>query len=89
MTRVDTVGLQDAIDVATAALRGQSHYTADNWTLISAQRFPAKGCWVWRITFKPTEHLSKDPYQGYTTSGGEVFVRVDPVTRKTEIGYGE
>ena len=86
---VDIPGMQDAVTIATSALHDQSHYIADNWTLISAQQIPIEGCYVWRITFKPTRLLPKDPSKGNIGAGGEVFVNVDQVTKKTEIRYGE
>jgi hypothetical protein len=87
--RVDTAGLQDTVAVATSALQGQSHSSAENWTLTSAQQVLVKNRYVWRITFKPTRLLPKDPSQGLIGLGGEVFVNVDPMTKKTEIRFGE
>lgn len=89
VAHVDTTGLQDAVAIATSALQGQPYDTADHWTLISAQRIVINGCYVWRITFKPTSLLPDDPSQGIIGAGGEVFVNVDWVTKKTEILYGE
>jgi hypothetical protein len=86
---VDATGLQDAIAVATSALQGQSQSTVDRWTIISAQQILIKGCYVWQITFKPTKLLPKEPSKEIIGAGGEVFVNVDSMTKKTEIRFGE
>jgi hypothetical protein len=87
--RVDTTGLQEAVAVATSTLHGQLHGSADDYTLTSAQQLLVKNRYVWLITFKPTRLLPKDPSKEPGGAGGEVFVNVDPVTKKAEIRGGE
>ena len=86
---VDTAGLQRAVAVAISALHQQSHYAADNYTLTSAQQILVRGQYTWRITFKPTSLIPKDPSKEPGGLGGEIFVNIDSLTQKTEIGFGE
>jgi len=81
--------IEEAVGLAVSALQDQSHYPASQYTLTSAQQIIFKGKYIWRITFKPTELLPKDPSKGPIGKGGEIFVNVDLSTKKTEITYGE
>jgi len=85
----DTSGLQRAVAIAVPAIHEQSHYPQDGYTLTSAQQIIVKDRYIWRITFKPTKMIPKDPSSGPMGAGGEIFVNVDPITQKPEIGYGE
>jgi hypothetical protein len=85
----DATDFEDAVAIAQAALVEQSRYPADDYTLVSARQLPIKGQYIWRVTFKPTELLPKDPSKEAIGAGGEIFVNVDLDTRKPEIKYGE
>jgi hypothetical protein len=85
----DITSLRDAVDIAVSALHGQSHYPANDYILTSAQQIIVDGKYVWRITFKPVSLLPKDPSKGLIGAGGEIFVKVDLSTKKTEFTYGE
>jgi hypothetical protein len=85
----DITGLWEAVAIAVSALHDQSRYPANDYILTSAQQIIVDGKYVWLITFKPTSFLPKDPSKGPITLGGEIFVKVDLSTKKTEFTYGE
>jgi len=85
----DIAGRRDAVAIAVAALQDQSTYPANDYILTSAQQIVVEGKHLWRITFKPTRLLPRDPSNELIGLGGEIFVNVDLSTKKTELSYGE
>ena len=81
--------MNEAVSLGIAAMIEQSHYPKQEYTLISAQQIFHKGKYIWRITFKPTDLLPKDPSEQPIGLGGEIFVNVDLNTKQAEVRYGE
>ena len=84
---VDSAGLQEAIAIAKSALCEKTLNRGNDYTLIAAQQFVVKGRYIWRVTFK--SGLPKDPSKELMPAGGEIFVNIDPLTKKAEIWHGD
>ena len=85
----DDAALRDAVAIANSVVVLQSFQPANDLILTSAQQIFVKGKYVWRITFKPSSLLPKDPSTTPIAVGGEIFVTVDLTTRKSVVTYGE
>jgi hypothetical protein len=81
--------MEEAVGIAASALHNRYPFTDKDYTLTSAQQIIVDRKYIWRITFKPTELVPKDPSKEPIGKGGETFVNVDLSTKKTEIRYGE
>jgi hypothetical protein len=86
--QADVSDLGRAVAIASLAAE-QEGYPLQEYTLTSAQRIAHQGQYIWRITFKPSNLLPKDPSKGPFGLGGELFVNVDLGTGQSVITFGE
>jgi hypothetical protein len=86
--QINAYEMQNAIAIATSALREKPSMQSEDYTLTAAQKI-IKEKYIWRITFKSTSSLPKEPSKEPIAVGGEIFVKVDLNTKKTEVTYGE
>lgn len=77
-----------AVDIAASAAQQKGQPLAE-YTLTSAQRIFHNGKYLWRITFKSSKLLPRDPSKEAIGMGGEIFVNVDLGTQEAEVRYGE
>ncbi|MCK5565252.1 MAG: hypothetical protein KAJ07_08395 [Planctomycetes bacterium] len=86
--RVDSDDFTEAVALAESAAMGDLLSSGD-FMLVSARRMIIKGKYLWRVTFKASDLIPKDPSKGLIGKGGEIFVNVDLATKKTVVMYGE